>query len=185
MNKHKLDAEKTRAKLASAMKVKLSRKNFSKITISELTETCGMNRKTFYYHFRSTDDLLAWMIERETVEVIKKIDLLKNYDQAIDFILDYIEKNRKMLCAINNSVGRGEVHKFLQRNIKPSVEGLLGKINGADALEPDFRDFVIEFYTEAIVGTLESWLEKDIPREKDILTRYTARLLKDAQKMLS
>lgn len=185
MNKHTINAEKTKNKLAAALKAKLKKKSFDKISILELTKALGINRKTFYYHFRSTDDLMAWMIEKETIEVLNQLDFVKDYGKAIDFLMDYIEENKVMLSSVNNSVGRKEVHNFLYRNIAPSVAGLLGKIDGADALDPDFAEFVVEFYTEAIVGTLQNWLEKDIPRDKETITRYTARLLRDAQMALS
>ena len=40
-------------KFATVLKEKMKEKPFSKITVSELIADCGVNRKTFYYHFQN------------------------------------------------------------------------------------------------------------------------------------
>lgn len=178
-SKKTLASEKTKRKLAAALKTQLNGKNFSRITISDLVDTCGMNRKTFYYHFRSTGELLAWMIEREAGPVLKKIDLADDYEEAISFVIDYIEDNRRMLHSINASVGWNEVHKFLRRNITPIIARSMEKFGNTADLEPDFLDFAVEFYTEAVAGILQTWLEKEIPRDKQTITRYVAQAIEE------
>ena len=42
----------TKRALATSLKKLLAQKPLSKITISDITEDCGMNRMTFYYHFQ-------------------------------------------------------------------------------------------------------------------------------------
>ncbi len=58
-------------------------KPFSKITVSELIADCGLNRKTFYYHFQDMRDLLRWTLRQEAVEVVKSFDLQNDYEAAI------------------------------------------------------------------------------------------------------
>ena len=41
----------TKRALASALKELLEHKPLNKITIADITEQCGVNRQTFYYHF--------------------------------------------------------------------------------------------------------------------------------------
>ena len=36
-------------------------KSFAKISISDLCEECGLNRKSFYYHFKDKYDLVNWI----------------------------------------------------------------------------------------------------------------------------
>ena len=46
------DSNSTKSALADAMKKLMVRKSFAKISISDLCEECGLNRKSFYYHFK-------------------------------------------------------------------------------------------------------------------------------------
>ena len=42
----------TKRALEASLKNLLLKKPLSKITISDITEDCGINRMTFYYHFK-------------------------------------------------------------------------------------------------------------------------------------
>lgn len=41
----------TKKAIAAGLKELMKRKSFDKITISDITNECGLNRQTFYYHF--------------------------------------------------------------------------------------------------------------------------------------
>ena len=46
------DSNITKNTLAVSMKKLMEKKPFSKISVGDICEDCGMNRKSFYYHFR-------------------------------------------------------------------------------------------------------------------------------------
>lgn len=56
---------------SAALKSAMKNKTLSKITVSEIIQTCRVNRKTFYYHFQDIYELLKWTLEQEAVEVVK------------------------------------------------------------------------------------------------------------------
>ena len=64
----------TKKELAAALKTLMTRKPLTKITVRELTEECGLNRNSFYYHFEDIFALFKWMLEAEAVEVVKQYD---------------------------------------------------------------------------------------------------------------
>ena len=50
----------TKRALEQSLKNLLLKKPLNKITISDITEDCGINRMTFYYHFQDIYDLVEW-----------------------------------------------------------------------------------------------------------------------------
>ncbi|HAB61398.1 MAG TPA: dihydroxyacetone kinase transcriptional activator DhaS, partial [Lachnospiraceae bacterium] len=42
----------TKQAIARGFKQLMKEKTFDKITILDITKTCGLNRQTFYYHFQ-------------------------------------------------------------------------------------------------------------------------------------
>lgn len=102
----------TKKALATALKNKMKEKPFSKITVSELIETCEVNRKTFYYHFQDIYDLLRWLFEEETLTILKQFDLLVDYEDTAGFILDYIQENKTVLQCAYQSLGRDVLKQF-------------------------------------------------------------------------
>lgn len=152
---------RTKQALAEALKEKMSKKSFTKITVSELIEACDINRKTFYYHFEDIYALLKWTFEQEAVVVLKNFDLLVNAEEAINFVLDYITENKYFINCAYDSVGYSEIKRFLYTDI---IEIFTNTIeNGAKQLgiktDENFMRFLSSFYTEALAGMVLSTLQ--------------------------
>ena len=60
-------ADFTKLAIEQAAKEILSKKPISKIKISEITDACGVNRQTFYYHFDDIYDLLKYLFTTEAL----------------------------------------------------------------------------------------------------------------------
>lgn len=185
--KDNIASKNTKKLLAGTMKELLKSQDFSKITISGIAKAADINRKTFYYHFRSTEDLLAWMLERETFDIVSRFTLPGDLPIEINFIIDYIEENHAMLKSISGTVGRGAIHKFLYNNIYPLIMSQINQLNSQEILSPNYQDllydeqykeFVAEFYTEAISGMLENLVENLDPASREKIVEYTVRLFK-------
>ncbi|MGN0575553.1 MAG: TetR/AcrR family transcriptional regulator C-terminal domain-containing protein [Ruminococcus sp.] len=152
----------------------MERKPLSKITVSEIVADCKINRKTFYYHFEDIQDLLKWTLEQEAVEVVKNFDLLLDYEQAINFVLDYVEENKHILNCAYDSMGRDELKRFffndfcgIMTTIITQLEEILG-ITVSD----DFRNFICDFYTEALSAKLIEVIRSNQPYDRDKIIRY-------------
>lgn len=104
--KHEITSLNTKKTLAASLKKAMEKKPLSKITVSEIITDCGVNRKTFYYHFQDIYALLKWMLEEEAIEVVKQFDLLVDYREAILFVLDYVKKT-SICCAAPMTVWAG------------------------------------------------------------------------------
>ena len=63
-------SQMTKNALADSLKALLEFRPVDKITISDITDDCGVNRMTFYYHFQDIYDLLEWSWIREANKVL-------------------------------------------------------------------------------------------------------------------
>ena len=61
------------SRIAFAFKELLLEKSIDKITINDITEKCGINRQTFYYHFHDIYELIEWICETDADHVLKQI----------------------------------------------------------------------------------------------------------------
>lgn len=52
-------SERMKGRFADELKELMKRKPLDKISIRELTDGCGVNRQTFYYHFADIYDLVS------------------------------------------------------------------------------------------------------------------------------
>lgn len=155
----------TKQALANSLKKLLNEKPFSKITISDIVRDCDVNRKTFYYHFEDIYDLLRWMLEEETLNVVRQFNLLTEYEDAILFIMDYVEKNDFILNCLYNSIGHEEIKRRLSTGFSSLIRSLITDAAQTLGIETEerFIVFLTDFYTGALANLLIEWL-KDTSR---------------------
>ena len=170
--KHEITTYNTKKALAESLKKAMKTKTFSKITVSEIINDCGVNRKTFYYHFEDIYALLKWMFEEEAIVVVKHFDLLVNYEEAIRFVMNYVDENDYIISCAYNSIGRDEMKRFFYSDFMDVVTSVIdaAETNFDKKIDPDFKNYIAKFYTEAISGMLIDWVkEKDkSDREKTV-----------------
>jgi probable dihydroxyacetone kinase regulator len=172
----------TKKTLAASLKRFMEQKPLSKITITEIITDCGVNRKTFYYHFEDIYDLLKWMLEEEAFEVVKKFDLLVDYKEAILFVLDYVNTNKHLLCCAYDSMGREMMKRFFYRDFIGITRDVVQKTKQEYNIHVDkeYEDFVVHFYTEAIAGILiDSFMENE-EHDPNTAVEYLSRILKSS-----
>ena len=119
------------------------------------------HRKTFYYHFEDIYALLKWTLEQEAIEVLKNFDLPVDAEEAINFVIDYIENNEYFVNCLYNSVGYSELKRFLYTDIIEIFSKAIE--NGAKKLgikvDESFMRFLSDFYAEALTGLILSRLQ--------------------------
>lgn len=177
--KHEVTTLNTKRTLAEALKRAMRKKPFSKITVTELIQDCGVNRKTFYYHFEDIYALLKWVLEEEAIEVVKHFDLLTDYEKAIRFVMDYVEKNDYMISCAYDSIGEEQMKRFFYTDFVGIVTSV---IDAADEkrgirMERDFKNYVARFYTEAISGMLIEWIKEKEKHDREKTIGYLTKII--------
>lgn len=101
------------------------------------------------------------MFEQEAIDVVKKIDLLLDTEEAIRFVMNYVDNNKNIINCAYDSIGHKEMKRFfytdfigVMQNVIDSGEKKLGI-----SIDPQFKEFLTGFYTEALTGSLITWLK--------------------------
>lgn len=55
----------TKTVMSDALHELMRKRPVSKITVGDICEHCGMNRKSFYYHFHDKYELINWIFSKE------------------------------------------------------------------------------------------------------------------------
>lgn len=170
----------TKKRLAESLKKHLEKKKFSKITISEIIADCGVNRKTFYYHFENIYELLKWMFEQEAVNVVKEIVKIEDYEEAVYFVMDYTEKNRHIINCVYDSVGRDELKRFFYADFTEIVRTLIESEEQrlGSRLQEEFKNFLCSFVTSALAEMLvENIKNRYETYDKEKILKYMKKIL--------
>ena len=171
---HNEQSLQTKQALADALKAMMIKKPLNRITVRELVETCGVNRKTFYYHFEDIYSLLKWTLEQEALCMFGKYDLVSQRREAVDFALDYISLNHGILHNIVHSIGRSELERYFFNDIYKPIYTLVCEAVKMHSVtvEEGYKEFLSRFLTQAISGILLDRIERDVREDREKIAEY-------------
>jgi len=178
--KHEITTYNTKKAMADSLKKFMRVKPLSKITVSEIIADCGMNRKTFYYHFKDIYALLKWILEQEAIEVVKRFDLLSVPEEVIAFIIDYVNANKHILSCAYDSIGREEMKQFFYADLQGVTQSIVDGVCTENNLSVDdnFKELLVSFYTEALAGMLIDYFKYEQRYDRNDLIRHIIFILK-------
>ena len=78
----------------------------NQITVKGLTERCGINRNSFYYHYQDIPALIEEIITEDADEIISNYSSIDSMQIGLKAVLDFASSKRKAILHIFNSVNR-------------------------------------------------------------------------------
>lgn len=154
-------SERTKRNLAAVLKEKMAKKPLEQITIQELTEACGMQRRAFYYHFEDIYALVKWMFQEEAISLLQQQEGTLLWQEGLLQLFHYLEENKAVcLCALRSSG-----HDALKRFFGADLEGIFSKEmkKMARRLDLDLDPHGIPLFVSALGGIVEAWLLDLLP----------------------
>lgn len=172
--KERATTRMTKKALAASLKKLMEERTLDKISIREITEDCGVNRKTFYYHFENIYDLVNWLFEEEAIELMKQYDFVTDYEEAVRFTMNYIEENEHVVNSTLDALGRDELKKFFYNNFVGNMRSIVDDLSEGMTIPQDNIDFLINFYAESFASLLIDWVRNREQRDKEKQIKYTS-----------
>lgn len=65
------------------------------------------------------------MVEAEAVSIVQQYDLMMDYHEVINFVLDYVESNQYLLTNAYNAVGQAGLRRLLYLDFISCVGSLI------------------------------------------------------------
>lgn len=160
----------TKKALANSLKELMKTIPLSKISIQEIVDHCGVNRQTFYYHFKDKYELVSWIYYTEAVATVFAYSNYKHWSEGIDMIFQHLENNRLFYVNALNTTGQNDFNEYL---FNMTLELLLRVINEVSAdmsISEIGKKFIANFYTHAFVGITVDWVKSGMRETHTIMT---------------
>ncbi|HZK33644.1 MAG TPA: TetR/AcrR family transcriptional regulator C-terminal domain-containing protein [Tissierellaceae bacterium] len=161
----------TKLALADSMKELMEEKPMSKITISDITESCNLSRKSFYYHFKDKYDLVNWIFYTEFVSIVQKASSVDMWD-LLESICQYLHDNKIFYCNALKVRGQNSFSDYFMEVLEPFM-----LINFGNIFENHVeKEFFSTYFADATRAAITRWLieDKDIPPTKFVNLTKTA-----------
>ena len=145
-------SQMTKRALVASLKDLLAEKPLDKITVTDLTEHCGVNRMTFYYHFKDIYDLVEWACIESATRALAGQKTYDTWQQGFLQILQAVQKDKVFVTKVYHSISREHIENYLYRLTYDLMIGVVEE--------------KANFYKYAFVGLTLEWVRtgmKDDP----------------------
>ena len=162
----------TKRALEQSLKNLLLQKPLHKITISDIADDCGINRMTFYYHFKDIYDLVEWSCQEDAAKALAGKKTYETWQQGFEQIFEAVLANKPFIMNVYHSVSREQVETYLYKLTYDLLEGVVEEQAAGMSVRPEDKAFIANVYKYAFVGLMLDWIKHDMKGEpKQIIDR--------------
>ncbi|MGL5414517.1 MAG: TetR/AcrR family transcriptional regulator C-terminal domain-containing protein [Clostridium sp.] len=167
----------TKELFSNALKLHMKTKPINKITIGELSEECGLNRRTFYRHFKDIYDLLEWSYQTEIKNKIEAYMDFEHWQKGLLDLFDYFYSNKETSISIIKYSRREYLEKFLNALLLESIEPVMKQEPHYLKLSANKQNFLIKFYSLSFTTLLINWIEEGMIQPPEEIINYVKKIL--------
>ena len=168
----------TKRALEQSLKNLLLKKPLTKITVGDITDDCGINRMTFYYHFKDIYDLVEWSCLEDAKRALDEKKTYDTWQQGLLQIFKAVQENKPFILNVYRCVHREQVEKYLQ----PLVDQLLLNVINEEAAGITVRDedkqFIAQVYSYMFIGLMLDWIKDDMREDTQQIVEKLSKLIK-------
>lgn len=170
-------SQMTKRALEASLKELLRHKPLDKITVSDLTDHCGVNRMTFYYHFKDIYDLVEWCCEEDAARALAGQKTYDTWQQGFLQILEALRKDKAFFTSVYRSISREQLENYLYRLTYDLMMGVVEERAAGMTVRPEDKEFIANFYKFAFVGLTLDWIKNDMRQEPAQLVEQLSTLI--------
>ena len=167
----------TKRALENSLKQMLLKKPLDKITISDLTDDCGISRMAFYYHFKDIYDLVEWSCMEDATRALQGKKTYDTWHEGLKQIFEAVLENKPFIMNAYRALSREQIKNYLFMLTHNLLMGVVEeKSKGLDITEGE-KGFIADFYKYGFVGVMLDWIGKGMKEDyTEITDRMSATL---------
>ena len=172
----------TKRALEQSLKNLLLQKPLTKITINDIAEDCGINRMTFYYHFKDIYDLVEWSCMEDARKALEEKDTYDTWQQGFLQIFEAMRKNKPFIMNVYRCVHREQVETYLRPLVDHLLLGVLNEEAAGMTVRAEDKDFIAQVYSYIFIGLMLDWIKDDMAEDPEQIVERLAKLVKGSMK---
>ena len=159
----------TKRALESSLKKLLLEKPLHKITVSDITDDCGINRMTFYYHFKDIYDLVEWCCQEDASRALAGKKTYETWQQGLLQIFEAVQENKPFILNVYRSVSREQVESYLYQVTYRLLEDVVEEQARGMSVRPEDKAFIATLYKYMFVGLMLDWVKNDMKGDPQVI----------------
>lgn len=172
--------KKTRQAIQTALLSLMKDKPLERITITELAAAAGVNRKTFYNHYSSIQEVRA-ELEEQYIDLIFSLMGQTADDNSTFELSPFIEHLVEAMASNpvrTRLIFESGEHLYLTERLKKALLPYLSQLAEQRQRQPDYLPYVLEYAVCGTTALLNAWVHAEHPVPPQELATLVAALLR-------
>lgn len=170
----------TKRALEQSLKNLLLKKPLTKITINDIADDCGMNRMTFYYHFKDIYDLVEWSCLEDAKKALEEKKTHDTWQEGFLNIFEAVLANKPFIMNVYHCVDREQVEKYLKPLTDNLILGVINEQAGNFTVREEDKEFIARVYSYIFIGIMLDWIKEDMKADPKQIVDRLAILIRDS-----
>ncbi len=172
----------TKKALAQSLKELGSTKILDKITVADITEHCGVNRQTFYYHFDDKYELLNWIYTEELFKPLTKDMNFFNWGDKLIELFKYM-KNMKSFFMNTIKSSNNFFADYMNRVLVELLHKAIKDLDLYNHLEEREKDIYARFFAYGLTGVIVDWTMNGMKMDEVELSMTLQKMIINTEKI--
>lgn len=168
----------TKRALEQSLKNLLLKKPLTKITVGDITDDCGINRMTFYYHFKDIYDLVEWSCLEDAKQALEEKKTYDTWQQGLLQIFKAVQENKPFILNVYHCVHREQVEKYLQPLVDQLLLNVINEAAAGITLRDEDKQFIAQVYSYMFIGLMLDWIKNDMREDPQQIVERLSKLIK-------
>lgn len=171
----------TKKALGKSLKDLTNKKRFDKISVGDITDNCGVNRQTFYYHFSDKNQLLKYIYKTEFIEPYMTNVNFSNWDARIVDVLKKMQIESQF-CINTISHANNYLLSFFLDEAEALFEDAIKDLDERNIVNSEDRRFFARFFAYGVCGVLTEWVLNGMNDTPDNIAEKLRQLLDSSER---
>ncbi len=178
-------SEITKKALSESLKKLMQTIPLTKITVQDVVEECGLNRRTLYYYFHDIYDLLKWTFKSEIERILGENRTYNTWKKGFTALLEYLRDNKRVVLNTYNSIDRDLLESHLDEEVHNLIFNVVDEVSKDINVSIKDKEYVTKFYKIALSNTIIDWVKNDMTEDpKEVVDNLSKILDGDIRRTL-
>ena len=167
----------TKRAIEASLKKLLLTKPLDKITISDITNDCGISRMTFYYHFKDLYDLVEWSCVEDAKRALEGRKNYKDWEQGLCGVFEYVLRDKAFILSVYKAISREQIEIYLYHLTYGLINSVVEERSEGMSVRDEDKQFITEFYMYAFVGVMLDWIKEGMKESPEELSEKVGMIM--------
>ena len=137
------------------------------ISVKMIVEDCGINRKSFYYHYQDIPALLEEILTEQADALLASYQSVHSLEECLTAVIEKLIANKKRVQHIYRSVNRDVFETGLMKLCDYVTRSYMTQLAAAYPICADDQELLTGFYRDECFGLIMGWMMRGM--QEDVL----------------